>query len=451
MNLDQDTIAALATPVGTSAIAVVRASGPACERLAEKLGGRAPVPRRVVRCDYRDEHGVVVDDVLLTFFAAPHSFTGEHLLEVSCHGSPFIAQRILEDLLARGCRAARAGEFSQRAFLNGQMDLSQAEAVMDLIQARSERALQAANRQLRGALGRRMTGLIERLVDVLARIEAYIDFPEEDLPPEDRSAIAADLGALRQETQRLRATSHYGDVLRDGLKTVILGPPNVGKSSLLNRLVGMERAIVSPEPGTTRDFIEERVIVGPHCLRLIDTAGLHAAPGMVEAMGIKRAHERAQEADLILWIYDGSSSAANGNNDLDQAKAYGRKVLIVCNKGDIASPSQRDGAIERGALVVSALTGEGIDALCAAIVEVAERCRDGADPDEVVINSRHADALRRASDGLTAAAAKLAGGEAIELLASDLRESLEAYGEIAGRVDNERILDRLFASFCIGK
>lgn len=451
MSPDQDTIAALATPAGTSAIAVVRASGPACRRLAEELGGRAPVPRRVARCDYRDERGAVVDDVLLTFFAAPHSFTGEHVLEISCHGSPFIAQRIMEDLLARGCRAARAGEFSQRAFLNGQMDLSQAEAVMDLIQARSERALQAANRQLRGALGRRMTGLIDRLVDVLARIEAHIDFPEEDLPPEDREAIAADLAALRRETQGLRATSHYGDVLRDGLKTVILGPPNVGKSSLLNRLVGMERAIVSPEPGTTRDFIEERVIVGPHCLRLIDTAGLHSAPGTVEAIGIQRAHERAQEADLILWVYDGSNSATTSNDVMNPPAMVGVNTLIICNKGDIASRAQRNEASERGALVVSALTGEGIDELCAAIVGMAERCRDGADPDEVVINSRHADALRRAGDGLAAATAKLAGGDAIELLASDLREALEAYGEIAGRVDNERILDRLFASFCIGK
>jgi tRNA modification GTPase len=281
-----DTIAALATPVGTAAIAVVRASGPDTARLAREIFGATPPPRVATHSDYRDRAGVVVDDVLVTFFAGPRSYTGEDSLEVSCHGNPFIAQKILEDLFARGCRPAEPGEFTQRAFLHGQMDLSQAEAVMDLIHARSEKALAAANQQLRGSLGRQMNALIDRLLQVLARVEAYIDFPDEDLPPEDRVLVARELTQLTRETDRLLATSHYGQMLRDGIKTVIVGAPNVGKSSLLNRLVGSERALVSPEPGTTRDFIEERILVGPHCLRVIDTAGLNPSPAPLEKLGM---------------------------------------------------------------------------------------------------------------------------------------------------------------------
>ncbi|HYD82582.1 MAG TPA: GTPase, partial [Opitutus sp.] len=262
-----DTIAALATPTGTSAIAVVRLSGPDTVRLTREIFGDVPPPRHLRRADYRDRGGRLLDDVLFVFFQAPQSYTGEDSLEISCHGNPFIAQQIVEDLLARGCRAAEAGEFTQRAFLNGQMDLSQAEAVVDVIHARSERALAAANRQLRGALGRRVGRTVEALLGVLARIEAYIDFPDEDLPAEDRELVDASIVELINDTSKLLSTNRYGDILRSGIKTVIVGKPNVGKSSLLNRLLGSERALVSPEPGTTRDFLEEPIMVGPHYLR----------------------------------------------------------------------------------------------------------------------------------------------------------------------------------------
>ena len=254
-----DCIAALATPMGTSAIAVVRASGPQVPELVQAIFGSAPPPRSAQHADYRNAGGVLLDDVLFTWFAAPNSYTGQDTLEISCHGNPFIAQKILEDLLARGCRSAEAGEFTQRAFLNGRMDLSQAEAVMDLIHARSERALLAANQQLRGSLGKRMNELTTILVNSLAQIEAYIDFPEEDLPQENRQALIQEVEKLISGTRQLMATNRYGEMLRDGIKTVIVGEPNAGKSSLLNRLVGRERALVSPEPGTTRDYLEVRL------------------------------------------------------------------------------------------------------------------------------------------------------------------------------------------------
>ena len=446
-----DTIAALATPVGTAAIAVVRASGPDTDRLTREIFGATPPPRVATHSDYRDRTGAVVDDVLVTFFAGPRSYTGEDSLEVSCHGNPFIAQKILEDLFARGCRAAEPGEFTQRAFLHGQMDLSQAEAVMDLIHARSEKALAAANQQLRGSLGRQMNALIDRLLQVLARVEAYIDFPDEDLPPEDRVLVARELTQLTRETDRLLATSHYGQMLRNGIKTVIVGAPNVGKSSLLNRLVGSERALVSPEPGTTRDFIEERILVGPHCLRVIDTAGLNPSPAPLEKLGMVKTLERAAEADLFLLVFAADQLAPVLPPEL-KGLAQASNSIIIINKSDLGNVTSPENHFPGFlTLPVSALTGTGLDALTDAITRFADSFQKDTGNDLIAINARHAHALGQAREGLAAALAKLTDGTAVELLASDLRGVLAAYGEISGKVDNERMLDALFATFCIGK
>lgn len=447
-----DTIAALATPAGTSAIAVVRVTGPGARRLVQEIfGAVTPPPRVAERGDYRARDGTLVDDVLFTFFEGPRSYTGEDSLEISSHGNPLIAQKILEDLLARDCRSAEPGEFTQRAFLNGRMDLSQAEAVMDLIHARGERALAAANRQLRGALGRRMDGLVQGLLGVLAQIEAYIDFPEEDLPPEDRAGVAAELARLARETDRLLATSHYGALLRDGIKTVIVGAPNVGKSSLLNRLVGRDRALVSPEPGTTRDFIEERIVAGPHCLRIIDTAGLNAAPAPLERLGMEKTLACADDADLFLVVLDASAPAAALPPEI-AARIRPATTLIVFNKTDLTpallpSPAPPEISVVR----ISAQTGAGLDELIAAIGQKADAFQNEVGDDAIAINARHASALAQARASLGAALAKLDDRGAPELLASDLRSVLNAYGEICGRVDNERMLDQLFATFCIGK
>jgi tRNA modification GTPase len=447
----RDTIAALATPAGTAAIAVLRVSGPDAARLAGEIFGCTPLPRSARHADYRDRSGGLLDDVLHLFFQGPHSYTGEDSFEVSCHGNPFIVQKILEDLLARGCRAAEPGEFTQRAFLNGRMDLSQAEAVMDLIRARSDRALAAAHQQLRGALGRRLTGLADGLLGVLARVEAYIDFPEEDLPPEDRGMIGREIERIARETDRLLATGRSGELLRDGIKTVIVGAPNAGKSSLLNRLVGRERALVSPEPGTTRDFIEARMRAGPHDLRLIDTAGLNPAPAAIEKLGIAKTLECAAEADLFLLVFDATQPAPPIPAEL-AVYMRDKNTLAILNKMDLvtAAPAANVPAT-LPVLRVSALTGAGIDELVADIVRYADLLQQDMGEDLVAINARHAHALVRAQICLRAAQEKLSGSAPLELLASDLRGALDAFGDIAGKIDNERMLDQLFATFCIGK
>jgi tRNA modification GTPase len=445
----QDTIAALATPAGTAAIALIRISGDDTLRLAREVFGEAPPPRSVRHADYRGRDGTLVDEVLFTFFAGPNSYTGEDALEISCHGNPFIAQRLLEDLFGRGCRPAEPGEFTRRAFLNGRMDLSQAEAVMDLIHARSERALAAAHRQLRGALGRHLAELVDGTLDALARVEAYIDFPDEDLPPEDLAAVRSRLEAVRAGAGRLLATHHYGDLLRDGIKTVIAGEPNAGKSSLLNRLVGRDRAIVSAEPGTTRDYIEETVVVGPHCLRLIDTAGLNPEPAGLERLGIEKTLARIDEADLLLLVLDANRPTPPfvGLLGVDR-----KRIIAALNKTDLLSgPPKPALPPEIGVVAVSALTGDGFDELRRALVRGADGLQPVAGGDAVAINARHAHALAQAGDCLADALRKLESRPESELLASDLRGALAAFGEISGRIDNERVLDRLFAQFCIGK
>ncbi len=450
MSFLSDTIAALATPVGTSAIAVVRASGAQVTTLVSVIFGETPLPRAARHADYKDARGQLVDDVLYTFFAAPNSFTGEDTVEISCHGNPFIAQKILEDLFVRGCRPAEAGEFSKRAFLNGRMDLSEAEAVMDLIHARSERALVAANQQLRGSLGRQMESLISQLINILAQIEAYIDFPDEDLPPEDRQAVIRNLSQLKAETGRLLATSHYGSMLRDGIKTVILGEPNAGKSSLLNRLVGRERALVSAEPGTTRDYLEELILVGPHALRLIDTAGLNTNPSSLEKRGIDKTLEQAAAADLFLWVIDATRPLPSLPLTA-AARLTSANTIAVFNKSDLPAHQPMPVPEKFSSVNVSALTGSGIETLQTEIAKLADSFQAVCGDELIAINARHAHALEEATQCLDSAVQKLNTGDATELVASDLRSALDNFSQIAGKVDNEQILDRLFSTFCIGK
>lgn len=450
MSFPTDTIAAPATPVGTSAIAVIRASGPQVAALVTGIFQETPLLRSARRADYRDAAGQLVDDVLFTYFVAPNSFTGEDTLEISCHGNPFIAQKIFEDLLGRGCRAAEAGEFSKRAFLNGRMDLSQAEAVMDLIHARSERALAAANLQLRGALGRQMDTLISQLVNILARIEAYIDFPDEDLPGEDRQTLLRDLDTLTTATNRLLATSHYGQLLRDGIRTVIFGEPNTGKSSLLNRLVGRERALVDVEPGTTRDYLEERILAGPHALRLIDTAGINLSPSPLEKRGIDKTLEQAAEADLFLWVIDATRPLPVLPPAIT-ARLSPVNTIAVFNKCDL--PAMASGPLPKNfpMVKISALNGTGLEALQVGIARLSDGFQVDSGDELLAINGRHAHALDQARLTLESAWQKIHDHSHSELVASDLRCALDAFGQVSGKIENEKVLEQLFALFCIGK
>ncbi|HEY4245577.1 MAG TPA: tRNA uridine-5-carboxymethylaminomethyl(34) synthesis GTPase MnmE [Lacunisphaera sp.] len=450
MSFPTDTIAALATPVGTSAIAVLRASGPEVQALVREIFKEVPPARFARHADYRDNRGRLVDDVLFTYFAGPNSFTGEDSLEISCHGNPFIAQKILEDLLARGCQSAEAGEFSKRAFLNGRMDLSQAEAIMDLIHARSDRALMAANQQLRGALGRKMDELIALLINILANIEAYIDFPDEDLPAEDRDSIFKQLDQLLAGTRQLLATSRYGELLRDGIRTVIVGEPNAGKSSLLNRLVGRDRALVSAEPGTTRDYLEERVIIGAHGLRLIDTAGLNPLAGPLEKLGIERTLEQAESADLFLWVIDASRPIPTVVPALSRRMTF-ENTVVVFNKADLLGVDTHPKFTGFRTIEVSALRGSGMENLENEVTHLADSFQVQVGSELIAINARHAQALEDAQQCLESARGKLSEEKQRELMASDLRGALEAFGRISGKIDNEKMLDQLFASFCIGK
>jgi tRNA modification GTPase len=453
MARSKDTIAALATPAGTSALAIVRISGPDTNGIARELFREAPPPRVATHADYVDRSGAVIDDVIVTLFAGPYSYTGEDSLEVYCHGSPFIARKILADLIARGCRPAGPGEFTQRAFLNGRMDLSQAEAVMDVISARSDRALEAAQLVLRGRLGQHLALLIDGVVGALATVEAYIDFPDEDLPPEDRDLLHGRIAGILKGTAQLLATERTGSLLREGIATVILGEPNAGKSSLLNRILGSDRAIVSEEPGTTRDFIEERVNVGPHGLRLIDTAGLNPGATGIERIGIERTLERAAAADLYILVLDGNRPTPVIPEEI-RARITPTNTLVVINKCDLVPHGGRPSAVAPAGFTVvpvSALTGAGIEQALAELASLAQGLQTTVGEERIAINVRHAHFLAEARTSLEAALDKVVSKGPVELLASDLRAALGALGEISGKVDNERMLDQLFASFCIGK
>lgn len=446
-----DTIASLATARGESALALIRISGPDTLVLAESLLGRAPPPRRVIHGDYLDETGRLLDDVIFVFFRGPASFSGEDSLEISCHGSPFIVERILEDLMARGCRAAEPGEFSRRAFLNGRLDLSQAEAIMDLIRARSERAVEAAHRQLRGALGRETRRLADELLEVAAGVEAYIDFPEDDLPAEDRERSLAGVREVARAAGRLLATGRYGSLIRDGVRVVLAGAPNAGKSSLLNQLIGYDRALVDPGPGTTRDFIEEQVRLGGHSIRYLDTAGLREGGDGVERAGMDMTLEQVADADILILILD----AAQPFPTLPEAvleRSLAGSALLVWNKIDLASPGSvpdrlRALPVQR----VSARTGAGLEDLQAAILARVESSRIEIGDEVIAISARHEHALQSMHECLSGAIRKFDENGALELIASDLRGAIDCLGQITGRIDNERVLDHLFATFCIGK
>ena len=444
-----ETIAAVATPFGEGAIAMLRVSGAraleAAGRVCQPVRGELDTlrPRRLHRAKLLSPDGATLDDVLVSVHRAPASYTGEDLVEITCHGGILVTRRALDALLAAGARAAEPGEFTQRAFLNGKMDLTQAEAVMDLIGAQTDLALRAASEQLAGRLGQRIHTLREDLLALVAHVEAYIDFPDEDIDPDTGAALLTRFDAGLTTLDALLATAGQGRILREGVRTVIYGPPNVGKSSLLNALVGHERAIVSEVPGTTRDTVEEFVNVRGLPLRLIDPAGLRATADPVENAGIARTRDTLARADLALHVADGSQPP------VEVPFPPAATQILVLNKIDLGVDpawSQHPATVH-----VSCRTGEGLDALAATVYERVTGGQVAWNPSAAAINVRHQRCLVRARESLAAARAALAAGTSPEFVALDLRAALDAVGEVVGGVDTEEILGKIFSSFCIGK
>jgi tRNA modification GTPase len=442
--MQNDTIAALATAPGTGALAVIRVSGPDALRVVQGcIGGRALQPRLATLVRVRDARGCVVDECVATWFAGPASFTGEDTVELSCHGGMLVTRRVLERVLACGARPAEPGEFSRRAFENGKLDLTQAEAVMDIINAGSDFALRAAQNQLQGAIGSQVAAAADTLINVAAHVEAYIDFPEEDIAPDTTDALLLQLDEVESMLHRLLATADEGRLLREGIRTAIIGAPNVGKSSLLNMLLGYERAIVSSTAGTTRDTIEESVALGGLRLRLIDTAGLHDSTDAIERAGMERSRRAGAEADLILEVADATAPRPQLN-----LPPTGAHHLLLLNKCD--QPLHPDWVGESAAIRLSCLAGTGREALEQAVENLFLTV--GGEKDSLAaINTRHRHALQQALGSLAAARAALCAGESPEFVDVDLRAALDFLGSITGRIDTEDILTRVFATFCLGK
>lgn len=442
-----DTIAAIATPPGRGGVGIVRISGPGAAGIARSALGRVPEPRMATLATFRDPQGQPVDQGLALFFPGPRSYTGEDLLEFQGHGGPVVMDRVLCACLGHGCRLARPGEFTQRAFLNDRMDLAQAEAVADLIDAGSAAAARGALRTLEGALSRRTEALAEALTVLRSHVEAALDFPEEELDLLADTAVGDRLEHLREELQQLLEGAGQGRLLQEGAHLVIAGRPNAGKSSLLNRLVDRETAIVTAIPGTTRDVLREHLSLDGLPLHLVDTAGLHSSEDPVEQEGMRRAWTEMERADVILLVVDATEGEGESEATIRERLNPAIPVLTLLNKIDRLPGLPGDTGGDR--IPLSALTGEGMDRLKARIRDLLHY--HGQEEGLFTARRRHLDALERMQAHLETAHGHLQAGVAPELLAEELRLAQEALGEITGRVTNEDLLGRIFADFCIGK
>ncbi len=460
--LDGDTIVAVSTPFGVGGIGIVRISGPAAEKTAAQLfHPKTPSERFTSHqfyyghiCDPRDNS--VVDEALMVLMRAPKTYTREDIVEIHCHGGALPVRRILELVVSRGVRPAEPGEFTRRAFMNGRIDLVQAEAVADIVEAKSATALRFAQRQLDGGLSKEIRGVRETLKDLLMEMEAWLDFPEEDLPDPDfdriRGRIEEMIGAVRE----LSATYAEAHLYRDGVSLVIGGRPNVGKSTLLNVLVGKERAIVSPLPGTTRDYLEESVVLAGIPVRMIDTAGLREDAGEIEARGVAFARRQIETADFLLYVVDATRLESERWGRVADFAPAGR-TLVVINKIDLVPAAALEsgmGSLPPGVprVAVSALYRTGIENLGEEIERQLTGDKLDLDSRAVITNVRHRQALERCLDALERAAGQASARPVPgDLLAADLRHALRALGEILGETTPEEILRGIFDTFCIGK
>ena len=453
-----DTIAAIATPIGEGGLAVIRLSGAQTFVIADKCfapvgkssANPSAAPTHTIQFGKIIRDGNVIDEVLLAVLRAPRTFTREDTVEISCHGGILPAKLVLDALLAAGARLAEPGEFTRRAFLNGRIDLAQAEAVADLIHSRTELALAAANEQLAGKLSQRINQVRDDLMHTLAHVEAHIDFPEEDIAPDTKENLLQRLEAGIAFMDELLRTANEGQILRRGIRAAIVGRPNAGKSSLLNQLLGRDRAIVSHIAGTTRDTIEETANIRGLPVVFIDTAGLREAHDEIEREGIRRSRESLAQAELILHVVDASEPMSDADKNY-LAEFTGKKRILVRNKTDLPVKLELSAAAGVPVVDVCCTGGQGIEALKDAIKNLIWAGEIKAEMLQVAINSRHQDALNRARFSARAATDALAADATLELVAMDLHIAANAVGEIVGKTTTEDLLDKIFSSFCIGK
>lgn len=466
--MKQDTIAAMATPAVSSAIGILRLSGPravetasACFRPAAGNRLEDHPAHKLVYGSLLDAQGEVIDQVLCTYSRGPGSYTGEDTAELQCHGSPMVLTLALEALFAQGARQAGPGEFTQRAFLNGRLDLAQAEAVADLLDARSREGARHAAGRLSGALSRRVGQIYSALVDVMAHFHAVLDYPDEDIDPFTLTKLEDDLSAQSRALHDLLATYQRGRRLNQGVRCVLVGRPNAGKSSLLNALVGYDRAIVTDIPGTTRDTVEESVLCGGVLLRLIDTAGIRATEDPVEQLGVERSRRAIASAELVLAVVDGAvpEDSEEGSLLADVARC-GVPWLLVFTKRDMAGGLRTAGAVfpagegplapPAAVVSLSSVTGEGLEDLGNAVAALFP-AGDPGEAGSLLTDRRQEDAARRALDAVRRALEALETGMTPDAVLTDAEEALDALGELTGRTAKEEIVSRIFSRFCVGK
>jgi tRNA modification GTPase len=444
-----DTIAAQATPAGRGGVGIVRISGPKAAECADVILGRCPRPRYAEYLTFGDIAGEVVDEGLAIYFPAPNSFTGEDVLELQGHGGPVVMDRLLAIVQQLGVRLARPGEFSERAFLNGKLDLAQAEAIADLIDASSEQAARSALRSLRGEFSQQVNQLVERLTELRMYVESAIDFPEEEVDFLGDGEVASRLLAIRESLAAIKSAAQQGSLLKEGMTVVLAGLPNAGKSSLLNALAGQESAIVTDIAGTTRDVLREQINLDGMPLHIIDTAGLRESADAVEQEGIRRAWREIEQADRLLLLVDDGRGLSDEERAILERLPHGLNVTVVRNKSDL---SGRPAAMESGELGIeirlSAKTGEGLVLLRNHLKQ--SMGYQGSGEGSFMARRRHLDALARAEANLQSGDQLLQHG-AGELLAEELRLAQQALGEITGEVSSDDLLGRIFSSFCIGK
>ena len=447
---DKDTIVALATPLGKGGIGVVRVSGPLAEVISNNITGGIPKERVATFTHFMDGKGSLIDQGLCLFFRSPRSFTGEDVLEIQGHGGPIVMNLIVERVRELGARLARPGEFSERAFFNDKIDLSQAEAIADLIDSASNQAAMSAMRSLSGEFSRRISPITESLIELRVFIEAAIDFPEEEIDFLDDPRIGNGLDQLIEDITDLKFQANQGALLREGINVVLAGRPNAGKSSLMNRFTGTDTSIVTEIAGTTRDVIDEHVHIDGIPIRLIDTAGLRQGDDPIEIEGVRRAFREIDQADYVLIVVDLDSHREDLKDHVElllQEIPQNASYLVVLNKADIWQPDAID--LDCDYILTSALTGQGIDAL-------KDRLKEGIGystglEGSFIARSRHLDALKRGLEAVLKGKALYTDNKAGELLAEELHHCQQALGEITGEFTSDDLLGRIFSAFCIGK